>query len=159
MIWASAYQQLTSDQDQDTAVNARLSIKGGDLMLDLLEGKALEVFCQSDSCPFVAASLTTSFSTIAAAPCVAEDSKVNIDWSRYSPIVSFVKITSFNAAAHVEGSKLLSIGVELGVVKGHELVCCQWMLIGLSSSGRLLRQRDSRYNSLATSSKATCSIS
>lgn len=37
-----SYQELASHQDDDTAIDhAGLSIKRGDLVLDLLEGKAL----------------------------------------------------------------------------------------------------------------------
>lgn len=132
-----AYQESTGNQDNDAAFAGGLGVKGGDLVTDLLEGKALLVgiVISIPMCLDVAigGEHTPSFSTIAAVPWTELVSKVSIDWSRCSdsqlPSVSKSNVTfsrglvGTGVRSYVERGETTAVLVEGLVVEPNELFC------------------------------------
>lgn len=103
-------------------------------MLDLLEWQALVDLVSNVLGTMICSAHTASFSTMAVAPNVAEDSKVSIDWSRCIPTSAHSQNFS-QVSPYVKSAELLSVGIELLVVEGDELLYAELVISRAENRG------------------------
>lgn len=133
MVWI-VYQKSTGNHDKNTAGLARgLSVKGRNLVLNLLEGKVLPTYnkhpSRTQSHILSRDEPTVNFSTIPETPWTDDVSKVSMECSRCMNPSHHRQLfpQPFNcmnqAITHVETSETTPIRIEGLVVEFDELLC------------------------------------